>query len=208
MQYRTLTTIAIWAAATVAPTTAAVIDGKNWADAVTGYSSKIQNYGGTLLSTLTEWWLIGPSDADVNGNGYAWDADDQDTVAGWRANAPGEYITIYWETALPDVTGNDLVIHMYGGPNAAADLFASTNGDSYIQIGTIGGGTPGYFRDEAFDFGGLFGDGVHYVKVVRVANGPNTGIFFDSFAGTVPEPATLALLGCGACVLIRRRDRG
>lgn len=207
MQFRTLAMMTVLAMATTTSVTAAVIEGINWADDAAEYSSKIQNYGGTLMDASTEWWLTGPSDADVDGNGYAWDAGDLDYVGGWRSNAPNEYITMYWETGLSDVSGDDLTIHLYGGSSALAKVLASTDGTEFIQIGTIGGGTAGYFRDEAFDFAGLFGEIVQYVRVERVANGPQTGIFFDSFAGVVPEPATLVLLACGTCALIRRKNR-
>lgn len=189
----------------VASTTAEVIDGTNWADEAVGYSTNIQNYGGELMGPATEWWLTGPSDADVNGNGYAWDAEDQDTIGGWRAAAPGEYVTLYWEIGVSDLTGDDLVIHLYGGPGAAADVLASVDGDVFEQVGTIGSGTAGYFRDETFDFGGRFADDVHYVKVLRTTSGPQTGMFFDSFAANTPEPTSVMLLIVGALALTPRR---
>ncbi len=207
MQFRTLAMMTVLAMATTTSVTAAVIEGINWADDAAEYSSKIQNYGGTLMDASTEWWLTGPSDADVDGNGYAWDAGDLDYVGGWRSNAPNEYITMYWETGIPDLAGDDLIINMYGGPGASANVFAGIDGKSFTPIGSIGGGTAGYFRDETFNFAGLFGEVVQYVRVERIANGPQTGMFFDSFAGAVPEPATFVLLACGTCALIRRKNR-
>ncbi len=186
---------------------AAVINGQNWADSAYEYTTNIQNYGGTAMDAATEWWVTGVSDADVDGNGYAWDAGDNDYVAGWRSNSSGEYIVVEFDIGLADQAGDDLVIHMYGGSKAEASVWGSTDGTSYTQIGTIGSGMSGYFRDETFDFAGLFGSDVHYVKVLRQANGSKTGMFFDSFA-SVPEPATMALLICGgAAVLIRRRKK-
>ena len=185
---------------------AAVIGDTNWADSVDAYSGNIQNFGGEMMTVSTEFWLTGPSDADANGNGYAWDAGDSDYVGGWRSGAPDEFIIIQWDTGISDLAGDDLVIRQYAGGMASANVLASVDGISFTQIGAIGGGTPGYFSDAAFDFAGLFGDDVHYVKVERVGNGPQTGMFFDSFAG-VPEPTTFALLGCGAATLIRRRNR-
>jgi len=206
MQCKTPAVVAIVVAAIATSANAGIIGNTNWADGVFDYSSNIQNYGGTLMTEATEFWVTGPSDADVDGNGYAWDAGDLDYVAGWRSNAPGEYIILEWNTGIPDLVGDDLTIRLYSGPNASASVFASTDGTAFSLIGTLGGGTPGYLRNESFDFAGLFAEDIHYVKVERVANGPQTGMFFDSFAGAVvPEPSTLALLGVGIFGLIRRK---
>ncbi len=186
---------------------AAVVGDTNWADGVHAYTSNIQNYGGTLMSPATEFWLIGPPDADANGNNYAWDSGDPDYVAGWRSSAPDEYIVMEWFLGIPDVPGDDLVIRYYAGPGAAANVLASVDGVSFKAIGTIPSGTPGYLVDAAFDFAGLFSGGVHYVKLERTASGPQTGLFFDAFGGVVPEPATISLLGCGSVLLMRRRRR-
>ena len=169
----------------LAPAAAEIIDGVNWADQVSDCTANIQNYGGVLVGPDTEWWLTGPPDADVNGNGYAWDAIDQDTVAGWRASNPAECVTMYWEGGLPDLAGDDLLVHFYAGPYAQADVLASVDGATFRLVGTIGGGTPGYLREETFDFDGLFDECVHYVKVLRLATGPQTGVFFDAFGGGV-----------------------
>jgi len=195
--------VCIASAATVG---AAVVGGVNWADSVYDYTSYIQNYGGTLMTASTEFWVTGPSDADADGNGYAWDAGDPDNVAGWRTINTDQYIVMQWQIGVADVPGDDLTIRMYGGPSASANVLASEDGTNYTHVGTIGGGTPGYFRDETFDFTGLFSSDVHYVKVLRVASGPQTGMFFDSFAGGVPEPTTLVLLTGGAAALLRRRS--
>ena len=191
--------------ATAVAANASVIGDMNWADSVEDYSSKIQNYGGTIMTSSTEFWLTGPSDADCDSNGYAWDSGDPDYVGGWRSNAPNEYMVVKWETAIPDVAGDDLTIRLYAGPATSANVLASVDGMDFTQIGTIGSGTAGYLEDVMFDFAGKFANDVHYVKVLRVGNGPNTGIFCDSFAGVVPEPTTLTLLGCGVIALIRRR---
>lgn len=156
----------------------------DWADDVEEYSSSIQNYGGTMMEESTTWWLTGPPDGDTG-----------DYVGGWRSNAPNEYIVMHWETAIPDLPGDDLVIHLYGGPLAEANVLASIDGGTFTNIGTLGGGTSQVFRQESFDFNGQFAGDVSYVKVERVTNGPQTGMFFDAFGGVaVPEPGAMTLL--------------
>ena len=185
----------------------AVSGGINWADGVEAYSSNIQNYGGSLMSADAEFWLTGAPDADADGNGYMWDAGDKDYVAGWRSNAPNEFIVMRWDGGISDMPGDDLTISLYAGPNASANVLASTDGLIFTQIGTLGGSTPGYLREEAFDFAGLFSEDVKYVRVARVGNGPNSAMFFDAFGGAVPEPTTLSLLGLGGMAVIRRKRR-
>jgi hypothetical protein len=179
-------------------THAAVIGDKNWADSVTSYTANIQNYNGTLMNASNTWWLTGPSDGD-----------SADTVAGWRSSAPGEYFIVHWNTAIQDVAGNDLTIRFYCGPNAKAAVYASSTGqaDSFEEIGKIEvGSTGGAFADVSFDFAGAI-DNVQYVKVLRTAAGSNTGMFFDSLAGTVvPEPMTVAMLAIGGVAALRRRE--
>ena len=192
---KSLLTLLSMAVTVLASAQVAGADLIDWADDVEEYSLKIQNYGGTLMTAATEFWVTGAPDADVDGNGYAWDDGDSDYVAGWRANAPDEYLVVHFDTALADIAGDDLSIHLYGGPEAGATVSASTDGISYDEIGTLGGGEVGYLRNERFDFNGLFSSGVRYVKVQRIENGSKTGMFFDAFGGTaVPEPAAVALL--------------
>ncbi len=194
-----LTLLSIAVALTILPLVAEaeVVNGVNWADDVTAYASYIQNYDGALMDVETEFWVIGAPDADVNGNGYAWDwgTGDLDYVAGWRGGAADEYIIVYFDTGLVDVLGDDLTICLYSGPKADCTVLASTNGANYTWIGSIGGGTPGYLSNETFDFDGQFTGDVHYVKVLRAEKGKDTGMFFDAFGGTaVPEPGTMTLL--------------
>ena len=201
---------------------AGMIGGYNWADAVVDYTANIQNFHEEEMTGLTEWWVVGPSDADQNDDGEAFAfppyGPDQDSVAGWKKFGLDEWIVVQFYTGLADVEGNDLVIRMYCGPNARASVSASTNGGLYTQIGSIEGqsgqvpGKPGFLYDAEFDFDDAFGAlPAHYVKVKRLADGPNTGMFFDSFASTlVPEPTTLALLGVAgllvaACWVVTRR---
>jgi hypothetical protein len=187
-------------------------DGHYWADDVTAWTGAVQYYGflasPVLMTLSTTWWLTGAPDGDQNNNGYAWDSVDQDSVAGWRAHNAASF-TVHFNAALEDVTGNDLLIVTYGGPNGVSSVWASPDDveANYIQIGTIGAGTPAYFDDLGFDFAGLVDD-VHYVKVVRDVWGPQSGRFIDAIGGTVPEPASMILLACGAVgVLFRRRSK-
>ncbi len=205
---RSITSIGAMAIALLAATMSAggaVIDGTNWADNVAGYSSSIQNYGGTMMSGGMEFWLTGPPDADADHNDYAWDVGDPDLVGGWRANAPAEFFVVGWDRGIPDVAGHDLTIRCYGGPGASAKVAASVDGAEYTQIGTIGPGSPGHLEDLTFDFAGLFAEPVRYVKVNRSANGPQTGMFFDAFGGAVPEPSALLILALGAGALVHKR---
>ena len=162
---------------------AEIIDGVNWADEVHDHSANIQNYNGVLMDESVEWWLTGSPDADVNENGYAWDPIDQDSVGGWRSTFPNEFITLYWETGLPDLAGDDLIVRFYGGGGSDADVYAAVDGVEFQLIGAFNGGTAGYFQDATFDFNGLFDECVHYVKITRAASGPQTGMFFDAVGG-------------------------
>ena len=188
---------------------AAYVNGQNWADSVVSYTSEIQNYNGILMSGATESWVLGASDADQDGNMYAWDAGDLDVVAGWRSNAANQSLVVRFNETLADVAGDDLVIRMYCGPKSKASVSVSEDGVDWTTVGAIAGtpgqipGSPGYLYDATFDFSGLFSGNAHYVKVQRVVAGPQTGMFFDSFA-SVPEPATMVLLGLGAACLRRR----
>jgi hypothetical protein len=205
---RSLSTLLIAAAALLIPAQAARA-ALVWADDVEAYTSKIQNYGGTLMSSSTESWVLGAPDAAVNGDETGLDPD---YVAGWRGNAPGEYIVVSFDTGLADAAGDDLTIRMFSGPNAGADVLASVNGTAFTKVGELGTGDPFDFRNETFDFGGAFSGAVKYVKVERVANGSQTGMFFDAFGGNpVPEPSSIVMLtsvaGFLAVFMWRRRRK-
>ncbi len=177
-----------------------VVEAWNWDNSVADCSSCLQNYASAALESSTHWWLTGAPDADST----------HDYVAGWRSSAPNEYITMYWDTGIADVAGNDLAIRLYGGPKASAVVWASTDGNEFTQIGTIGSGATGVFQAEYFDFAGAFSGNVSYVKVTRGADGAGTGMFFDAFgAAPAPEPSTIAILATGvvALMVLRRRWR-
>lgn len=192
-----LTLLSIAAALSALPMVAEaeIINGVNWADDVNNYSVNIQNFFGTKMDASTEFWVTGAPDADANGNGYAWDEVDPDYVAGWRGGASGEFIIVHFDIGLVDVSGDDLTIRCYGGPKTNCTVLASTDGANYTEIGSIEGGTSGYLSNETFDFDSQFAEAVHYVKVLRVMVGKDSGTFFDAFGGTsVPEPGTIVLL--------------
>jgi hypothetical protein len=178
---------------------AELVAGWNWADSVTDYSDNIQNFGWTLMDASTTWWLTGPPDADST----------HDYVAGWRSNAPDESIIMQWDAGIPDLSGDDLLIRLYAGAGALASVSASADGDTFVLLGTIGGGTgAGNFFDVTFDFAELLSHDVHYVKVARGTNGSGTGMFFDAFGGVpVPEPGATTLLAIGAATLFVLRRK-
>lgn len=165
-----------------------------WADMVVDWSDDIQDYNGIRMDEATTWWLTGPSD---------------DVVAGWRSRGPDEFFVVGWEMGLLDVEGDDLTIRLYSGSEAQGRVSASTDGVNFLEIGTIGGGTPLVFREESFDFAGLFDGPVYFVKVERLSDAASSGVFIDSVVGmaVIPEPATLCLLGLGAVSVLSRKRR-
>ncbi len=191
---------------------ATLINGQNWADSVAGYTSQIQNYGGTIMNSTTEFWVLGQSDADQTGNMHAWDFGDgdMDYVAGWKGGSANQEIIVGFNTALEDIAGDDLVIRMYCGSKAQASVSVSEDNANWTSIGSIVGvsmqvpGKPGFLYDAAFDFSGLFSGDVHYVKVHRETIDSGSGMFFDSFA-SVPEPATIFILGIGVALLRKKK---
>jgi hypothetical protein len=164
-----------------------IIDGWNWADDAFDYSDNIQNFAGTRVDDSTEWWLTGPADT---------------REAGWRSMGLEEYIVMFWQTGIPDLPGNDLVIHLFSGPGASASVLASPDAGSFTPIGTLGGGAPQQFRTESFDFNNLFHGDIHYLKVQRETEGSGTGMFFDAFAGNVPVPETGIMIRVAAAAMV------
>jgi hypothetical protein len=197
------------------PAEARYIRGRNWADSIEYYTERIQNYGlggcggGFLIEPNTTWWVLGPNDCDMDGDMNAFTEDvngeltiDNDYVAGWRgggAVSKNQEIILKFEYGLKDVPEtSDLVIRLYCGGKARCSVWASAESNDvndFVKIGEIVGhydeipGTPGKLYDVFFDFGGIFLDDVHYLRVYRETVGADTGMFFDSFASAaVAEP--------------------
>ncbi|MCD4831841.1 MAG: hypothetical protein K8R02_08590 [Anaerohalosphaeraceae bacterium] len=187
------------------------IEGINWADSVFSHTDKIQSWadghcggpGSVLMDAntpATTWLVLGFSDADGNGDMYAWDFEDgdRDYVAGWRTGSPAhaeQEIIVKFDTGIEDVDGNDVVIRMFCGPVAEASVWASTDGNDFVQIGTITGqlggipGSDGMLYDAFFDFNGIFADDVNFIRVFREVTEAQSGMFFDSFsAAYIDEP--------------------
>ncbi len=192
-----------WILALCGTASARYIEGINWADRVVYHTDKIQSFvdgycggpGALMMQSVTPattWLVLGPGDADGNGDLYAWDFDrgDRDYVAGWRSASAAhadQEIIVQFDHGIRDAAGDDLVIRLYGGPLAAASVWASTDGRSFTQIGVIEGqlnglpGTPGRFYDASFDLDGRFAEPVHFIRVCREVTQPQSGMFFDSF---------------------------
>jgi hypothetical protein len=195
---------------------AGLVGGQNWADSVAAWSGKIQNYNGTATGTDALAYVLGPPDSDVDDNGFAWDACDNDYVAGWKGTDDASF-TLYFETALLNIDGEDLAVKVYGGANCKADVYGSVDGSSFELIAGIAGaqgqipGKAGYFHEAGaagldryvtLDFGSL--DNLHYIRFDRAVCGSGSGMFFDA-VGSVPEPATVLLLAVGSLGLLRSR---
>jgi hypothetical protein len=112
---------------------AALVSGQNWADTMAAWSGNIQNYNGTETGAIAAAYVLGAPDSDVDGNGYALDACDNDYVAGWKGIGDVSF-TVYFETALLNIDGDDLAVKMYGGPNCQADVYGSVDGSSFEMI--------------------------------------------------------------------------
>jgi hypothetical protein len=201
------------------PAGAAYVRGQNWADKVVSYTPRIQRFGkpgctgGILMDPNTAWWVLGPNDCDQNGDMDAWSTDeygretiDYDYVAGWKGGGvlnKDQEIILWFDIGLQDYEhADDLVIRLYCGYKAMASVWASVDGNDFSKIGQVAGrddgipGTPGLLYDAYFDFGGLFSEEVHYVKVHREAATPDSGMFFDSFASAVViKPDTCEQVG-------------
>jgi hypothetical protein len=82
---------------------------------------------------------------------------------------------------------------MFCGPLAAASVWASADGENFIQIGNVEGqfneipGESGCLYDAFFDFDGAFPDDVNFIKVHREVAGSQSGMFFDSFSSAYIE---------------------
>ncbi len=175
-----------------------------WADdVVEPWTGNIQNFGppGELMTLETDWWVLGPPDADPDGNDY-WDAGNPDYQAGYRGEDAGACYTLYFAEPFDDGPGDEVMLRGFRGPSASGSVWASSDGTAFTQLGTIGSGTPKMFENFWFNLNGL--EDVQYIKVLREADGQGSGTFFDAF-GMVPEPTTALLLIFGGMFAMKRR---
>ena len=105
-------------------------------------------------------------------------------------------ITAGFAGGLIDGPGADIVIYDVPAQpltNEFADVFVSTDGVTFTLLGAYGGAG----QVNSFDLSGVFGGVVHFVRIVNTGavNSPDIDAFQGNYAASVPEPATLALLG-------------
>ena len=61
--------------------------------------------------------------------------------------------TLYFETSLLNIDGDDLAVKAYGGATCKADVYGSVDGSAFELIGSIAGakgqipGKPGFFHE-------------------------------------------------------------
>ena len=202
----------------VSPANATLIGGQNWADEVASLSGNLQNYNGTAVGAAAADLVLGAPDSDVDGNGNAWDSVDKDNVVGWKGSGNASF-TLYFETALMNLDGDDLAVAVYGGSKCQASIYGSIDGIDFFHIGNIVGsagqipGRPGVFHEpdatgldrfSTLDFGSL--NNLNYIRFDRAASGQGSGMFFDAL-GSVPEPGTFLLLIIGGLGLLRSREQ-
>lgn len=159
-----------------------------WADSATGVNSGFGWYRTPTHSEMPNWFTIADADSITAGDQPGWS---------FRTGVPGGVVA----------NTNNFVVG-YRGQNVWLGIFANRSLDTLY--GQISDGTT-YFTTPTFalvtqtgwDSFGLFED---------MRTGTATGIdidnvLIDDTSFSVPEPGTVALLGLGGLLVLRRRNR-
>jgi hypothetical protein len=123
------------------------------------------------------------------------------------ANATSSTLFLSLQPAVFDSFGDTM--HIFVPGNSLAEFSGNAQGDAFLNV--VGGDAAGIFNTNTFNtgFNNTFAD-LAFVGNARAVSGNDfpIGGSDDLFANTVPEPASLAILGAGLFVIgwsLRRR---